>query len=512
MSNIVVSPHYLSTNAGIEILQNGGNAVDAAIGTNIVQGVVAPETCGIGGDLFSLIWINGDKTPYCLDSSGYAGSNVDISQLSTEKSIPLDHPMSVTVPGAVKGWFSMHDRFGKLSIDDIFRYAIKICDEGFKVSTELHHSLSFHKETLIKQESGSELFPDGETPEIGVIIKRSLLGKTLKRISIDGPKYFYTGSVAKKISETLNHVITEKDLKSFESKWIKPLSIDVYGKTGWVTPPHTQSYLTLGTLKIYELLDNGSDNIDLHTLIESYRAIASERDDLTYDYGEYIEQFNGLDLEYLKSLSKHINKDKTSIFGQPEPLGGGTAYMCTKDIDGNAVSLIQSNFHGIGSTIGVGDLGFFLHNRGAGFNLIQNHPNSIKPGRKPLHTLSPTMWSVEDNLDMVIGTRGGRYQPQLLSHFILKILKNENLEDAMNSPRWNIDEFGKETTSELNIEPGLNGKITNELISKGHKVNQLKELQNSYGPISAIIKSGDNWIASHDPRVDTASSKIEKTS
>ena len=186
--------------------------------------------------------------------------------------------------------------------------------------------------------------------------------------------------------------------------------------------------------------------------------------------------------------------------------------MCTKDIDGNAVSLIQSNFHGIGSTIGVGDLGFFLHNRGAGFNLIQNHPNSIKPGRKPLHTLSPTMWSVEDNLDMVIGTRGGRYQPQLLSHFILKILKNENLEDAMNSPRWNIDEFGKETTSELNIEPGLNEKITNELISKGHKVNQLKELQNSYGPISAIIKSGDNWIASHDPRVDTASSKIEKTS
>ena len=114
MSNIVVSPHYLSTNAGIEILQNGGNAIDAAIGTNIVQGVVAPETCGIGGDLFSLIWINGEKIPFCLDSSGYAGSNVDISQLSTHKSIPLDHPMSVTVPGAVKGWFSMHDRFGKL--------------------------------------------------------------------------------------------------------------------------------------------------------------------------------------------------------------------------------------------------------------------------------------------------------------------------------------------------------------------------------------------------------------
>ena len=124
MSNIVVSPHYLSTNAGMDILNNGGNAVDAAIGTNIVQGVVAPETCGIGGDLFSLIWINGENTPYCLDSSGYAGSNVDISQLTSQESIPLDHPMSVTVPGVVKGWFEMHQQFGKLSIDEIFRPAI----------------------------------------------------------------------------------------------------------------------------------------------------------------------------------------------------------------------------------------------------------------------------------------------------------------------------------------------------------------------------------------------------
>ena len=509
MSNIVVSPHYLSTNAGIEILQNGGNAIDAAIGTNIVQGVVAPETCGIGGDLFSLIWINGENTPYCLDSSGYAGSNVDISKLSTQESIPLDHPMSVTVPGAVKGWFDMHEQFGKLSIDKIFRHAIEICDQGFEVSNELHNSLSLHKDTLIKQESSTELFPNGVTPKIGAMVKRSLLGKTLKRISTDGPQYFYTGSVAEKISETLNHVITEDDLRSFESRWIKPLSIDVYGKTGWVTPPHTQSYLTLGTLKIYEFLEDGSDNIDLHTLIESYRAIASQRDELTYDYGGNIDEFNGLDLEYLKAISKNIDKDMTSIFCQPEDRGEGTAYMCTKDNDGNAVSLIQSNFHGIGSTIGVGDFGFFLHNRGAGFNLTQNHPNSLKAGRKPLHTLSPTIWSVDGNLDMVIGTRGGRYQPQLLSHFILKILKKENLENAMMSPRWNIDEFGKETVSEINIEPGLDEKITDELLNKGHKVNQLSELQNSYGPISAIVKTDDSWKAAHDPRVDTASSIID---
>ena len=145
-----------------------------------------------------------------------------------------------------------------------------------------------------------------------------------------------------------------------------------------------------------------------------------------------------------------------------------------------------------------------------GFNLIKDHPNSIKPGRKPLHTLSPSIWSENGNLDMIIGTRGGRYQPQLLSHFILKILKNENLEDAMKSPRWNIDEFGKESVSEINIEPGIDEKIINDLIKRGHKVNQLNDLQNSYGPISSIVNTAESCEASHDIRVDTASSIIKE--
>ena len=509
MSNIVVSPHNLSTMAGIEILRQGGNAIDAAIATNIVQGVVAPETCGIGGDLFALIWINGETKPFCLDSSGYAGSNVDISSLSSYSDIPLDHPMSVTVPGAVRGWYAMHERFGNLEINHLFKQAIEICTKGFKVSTELHQSLKNHEETLKIQVSGKELYPSGQAPDVGDTIQRTLLANTLKSISLEGSDYFYTGEVNEAISEALLNTITRDDISSFNSQWIEPLSVEMYGKIGWVTPPHTQSYLTLATLKIYEMLDNDSKDIDLHTLIESYRAAASQRDDITYDYGNNIDLFPGLNTEYLKSLSDLIDLDNSSIFDQPADIGGGTAYMCTKDKDGNAVSLIQSNYYGIGSTIGVGDYGFFLHNRGAGFNLLQNHPNSLKPGRKPLHTLSPTMWSVDGNLDMVIGTRGGRYQPQLLSHFILKILKDENIENAMTSPRWNIDEFGKQSVSEINIEPGLDEKIIDELINKGHKVNQLAELQNSYGPISAIVKTEDSWKATHDPRVDTSSSIID---
>ena len=509
MSDIVVSPHNLSTISGIEILRKGGNAIDAAIATNIVQGAVAPETCGIGGDLFALIWINGETKPYCLDSSGYAGSNVDISGLSSYSDIPLNHPMSVTVPGAVRGWYAMHERFGNLEMKDLFNQAIEICSKGFKVSSELHQSLKSHEETLKIQDSGKELYPSGKVPDVGDTIQRTLLAETLQNISDQGSDFFYTGNVNEAISDALKNTITSHDISSFHPQWIEPLSMEMYGKIGWVTPPHTQSYLTLASLKIYEMLDSGSKDIDLHTLIESYRAAASQRDDITYDYGNNIDLFPGLNTEYLKSLSNLIDLDNSSVFNQPVDIGGGTAYMCTKDKDGNAVSLIQSNYYGIGSTIGVGDYGFFLHNRGAGFNLLQNHPNSLKPGRKPLHTLSPTMWSVDGNLDMVIGTRGGRYQPQLLSHFILKILKNENIENAMISPRWNIDEFGKKSVSEINIEPGLDKKITDELVNKGHKVNQLSELQNSYGPISAIVRTEDSWKATHDPRVETASSIID---
>ena len=200
MSNIVVSPHSLSTLAGINILRNGGNAIDAAIATNIVQGVVAPETCGIGGDLFALIWINGETQPYCLDSSGYSGSNVDLSSLRSHTNIPLDHPMSVTVPGAVRGWYTMHDRFGKLEISQLFNQAIEICSQGFKVSSELHQSLKRHEETLKIQESGKELYPSGKVPNVGDTIKRSMLAQTLESISFKGPDYFYKGEVNEAIS------------------------------------------------------------------------------------------------------------------------------------------------------------------------------------------------------------------------------------------------------------------------------------------------------------------------
>ena len=510
MSAIIVSPHFLATKAGNKILEAGGNAIDAAIAVNAVQGVVAPETCGIGGDLFALIWMDGEEKPYCLDSSGYAGSNVLNAKLSNHDSIPLSHAATVTVPGAVRGWETMHKKFGSLPFDTLLKEAINLCQKGFPVSKELSQSIARHKTSLKKQVAAENFYSSGKPLGEGEILKRRKLGDTLSYIGKEGSSFFYSGELAKEIVNSTKNLLTLEDLANYKSLWIEPLCLDIYGKTGWTTPPHTQGYLTLATLKAYELSVKSSDLIDHHILIECYRALAADRDNITYDYYEEINKFKGLDLNYVQEKTSSIRHDSTSIFSSPEKYGGGTAYMAIKDSMGNAVSLIQSNFYGIGSTIGVGSYGFFLHNRGAGFNLKDNHPNNLYPLRKPLHTLSPTIWSHNGELDMVIGTRGGRHQPQLLSQFILPhLLKSRSYEENMTRGRWTIDHFGESTASKLIIEPSFGNKFIKELTEKGHSIKVTDSLQASFGPISAIFrKENKSWIGLADPRVETAEASL----
>ena len=423
MSSIVVSPHHLSTKAGKNILEMGGNAIDAAIAVNIVQGIVAPETCGIGGDLFALIWKDGFSEPECLDASGYAGSNVN-GEIIVSDNIPLNHPMSVTVPGAVDGWFKLHEKFGSLEISKIFAMGIEICHEGFEINHELAKSLETHQSELGAQLSSVSFYKNSLPLRSGEHVRRVNLGKTLELIANEGPDIFYRGEIAQSISRVVGENLTLKDLNDYSSQWIKPLRLNIFGYDGWTTPPSTQSYLTLSTLKGYELLSEKYDE-SLHMLIESYRIFAADRDNLTYDYQDDINNFKGVNLDYIEEKIELYDNSKSQRFSFPEPKGGGTAYMTVRDSEGLGISLIQSNFHGIGSRIGVDSYGFFLHNRGCGFNLKKGHPNYLQAGKKPLHTLSPTLWTKENKLELILGTRGGRYQPQLLAQMILPYLQNK---------------------------------------------------------------------------------------
>ena len=502
MNNVIVSPHYLSTELGSTVFKKGGNAVDAAITTNLVQGIVAPETCGIGGDLFALIWIPGKNKPEFLDASGYAGSLVSLESLADYKNIPLNHPMSVTVPGAVAGWVELSNKYGNLPINDILDIGINLCHEGFELSDELYGSLAKYAEELNGQKSGYAFYRNGKPFSPETLIRRPQLGKTLELLKDKGLEYFYNGEIAKEISKSVNGFITEDDLSSYKPSWREPLHLNIYGYDGWTSPPSTQGYLTLSALKGFEIIDDQDDY--LHTLIESYRIFAADRDNITYDYMGKDHKFNGTDNIYINEKIKKFNSNSSGKFNSPQPHGGGTAYMNAVDESGLGISLIQSNFHGIGSRIGVGSYGFFLHNRGCGFNLIENHPNMIFPGKKPLHTLSPTIWSKNNELEFIVGTRGGRYQPQLLAQHILPyILKKNSFEEIVKKPRWSIEYFGSNTNSDIKFE-FIEESDRNSLISKGHSVTVQDKFVSGYGPISTIYKNpSGNFIGVPDIRVGT---------
>ena len=506
MNSIVVSPHHLSSNAGKTILENGGNAVDAAIAVNIVQGIVAPETCGIGGDLFALIWKDGANEPACLDASGYAGTHVD-GQSIIGNSIPLNHPMSVTVPGAVDGWFKLHEKFGSLDISKIFAVGIELCHEGFRINRELAKSLEIHQDELGAQKSAVSFYKNSLPLNEGTHVRRVNLGTTLELVLKEGPDVFYKGEIASSISSAVGGNITLQDLNTYSSQWIKPLKLNIFGYDGWTTPPSTQSYLTLSALKGYELLSENYDE-SLHMLIETYHIFAADRDNLTYDYQNDIDEFKGIDLDYIADKIKLYDDSKTQKFSYPEPKGGGTAYMTVRDSSGLGISLIQSNFHGIGSRIGVDNYGFFLHNRGCGFNLKKGHPNYIQAGKKPLHTLSPTLWTKENKLEMILGTRGGRYQPQLLMQMILPYLQHKtSINENMKNGRWALNDFLSNTDSHVTVEGEFKQKEISDLKARGHIVTQIKEsYDKAYGPVSAIYKNSNNlWSGAADVRVGTES-------
>ena len=502
MNNVLVSPHYLSTDLGSKVFKKGGNAIDVAIVTNLVQGIVAPETCGIGGDLFALIWVPGKSKPKFLDASGYSGSFVDPELLSNYRDIPLNHPLSVTVPGAVAGWSALSNKFGKLPISDILDIGINLCHEGFHVSEELFNSLYTHRKELSGQNSGYSFYRNDIPFSPDTLIRRPQLGKTLELLKINGLEYFYNSEISQEISQSVKGYITQEDLSNYKAVWREPLHQRIYGYDGWTSPPSTQGYLTLSTLKGHEMLNNKEDS--LHALIESYRIFAADRDNITFDYLGNDQNFIGTEDAYIRNKIESFDKNIAGKYNSPNPHGGGTAYMNAVDENGLGISLIQSNFYGIGSRIGVGNYGFFLHNRGCGFNLLKNHPNILSPNKKPLHTLSPTIWSKNGSLEFIIGTRGGRYQPQLLAQNILPYILGENrFEEIIKKPRWAIEFFGSNSISKIKFE-FIEDDIKKSLIDKGHDISVENKLISGYGPISIIYKnSNKEFIGVPDIRVGT---------
>lgn len=494
---------------------SGGNAVDAAIAATAAQGVVAPETCGVGGDLFALIHRPEWPEPRALNASGKAGSNADAEVLRAigVTDIPRDHPLTVTVPGCVDGWDALSSELGRQELASCLEPAIELAEGGFEVSTEQAHLFRSSAPIHRDHPAVREFYPDGEPVAVGALVRRLPLAGTLRAIAGGGREAFYLGDAGDDIVSELGGTITHEDLAEPHADWVSPISCQVAGLSAWTIPPNSQGYLGLAALAVFEMLGPPSDPEDpdwWHLLIEAFRSVAWERDDLVADPDHAPLPANLLlDEARLKRAAAGIDRARTGVWPRKMGPESGTAYLCVVDSEGMAVSMIHSNYLNSGSAFGAPRCGFLLHNRGAGFTLTPGHPNELRPHKRPLHTLSPTIWTDGDQPRWVIGTRGGSVQPQLVAQVAARaVIAGQDLEIAQSSPRWTITDSGPYSMPAAAIEPGVAAPTLEELRRRGHQIEELSTMQSGWGPVSIIEVNGEERKAAADPRVDTTAALV----
>lgn len=505
-----VTPHELSTQAAMEVMAAGGNAVDAAVAANAVLGVVAPQTCGVGGDLFALVIRPGLDKPLALNASGPAGARADAAELRGLSEVPGEHALSVTVPGCVQGWSELLLECGRIPFSDILVPAIRLASEGFPADPELAHALHDRFDEMAAQSASDGLFPRGSPPRAGERLTRPGLARTLSEIAADGASAFYGGMAGRSISEATGGRITVEDLTAYRASWVEPLGLELFGRTAWTVPPNSQGYVTLAALWIFSQLDAPPDPADPHyhhALIEACRAAAYDRDTVLSD-----PAFSPLSAEELIEPSRlepraaAIDTRRAGTWTAPEGRGAGTGFIAVVDRDGIGISLIQSNYRGIGSGIGAGAAGFFLHNRGAGFSLVPDNNNFLAPGKRPRHTLAPMLWTDQGRLSLLLGTRGGNQQPQLLAQVAAHLLHAGLTEAAaQQAPRWTLEPAGAGESSAVLLESDLADLIGEDLIKRGHLTVRRSRLEGHFGPVGVVTVDRTGLrAAAADPRVPSA--------
>ena len=508
------TPHVLATQTAMAIIATGGNAVDAGVAANAVLGVVAPETCGIGGDLFALVHRPGMQRPDVLNSSGRAGAGADPEKLRSlgHRTMPPFDPQTITVPGCVDGWEALIARYGSKDMQTVLAPAIGFAADGFPASIELVGALTRRPE-LAAQTAARALYPKANPPAIGERLRRPDLASTLEAIAATGRDGFYLGGAGKGITKATAGIITPADLHEVQAEWTEPLGTEAFGLTGWVVPPNSQGYLTIGSAAVLDRLDppdDPEDPLSWHLAIEAYRSLATDRNDVVSDPKFAPEPPTALvSGERIAERARRVDPDRAGDFTSPSPVPGGTAYLAVIDSAGLAVSFIQSNFMGIGSGLGAGEAGFFLHNRGAGFDLRPGHRNELAPGKRPLHTLSPSLWTLEGRIACLLGTRGGDYQPQLLLQVAVRCLRaGTEASEAQARPRWMIAPID-DANPVVAVEAHTPAETIEYLQRLGHRISVRSDVQHGWGPVSLItIDENGKRTAAADPRVDTATAAV----
>jgi gamma-glutamyltranspeptidase/glutathione hydrolase len=446
---IVAAESPLAAQAGVQMLERGGNAVDAAIAANALMGLVAPMSNGIGGDLFVIVYDAKSGKLYGLNASGWAPTDLTIEFLKKQgfQYMPGQGIQSVTVPGAVDGWQKLLDRFGKKKLSEVLAPAIKTADEGFPVTEWTAGLWGANADFLRGNEAAVRTYlPDNHPPAVGQIFRNPDLARSLRLIAQGGRDAFYKGELAKSIVETSRRhggTLIEKDFAEYSAEWVEPISTTYRGWTVYELPPNGQGLAALEMLNIMETfpLDKSGLNTaaTLHAMIEAKKLAYA---DLLRYIGD--PKFSTLPVKHLLSKdfaaarARQIDPNKANCNVGPATLlpGSDTIYLSTVDRDGNMVSLIQSNFSDFGSGVVADGTGFVLHNRGALFTLDSSSPNALAPRKRPLHTIIPAFME-NGNTRIAFGIMGGWNQSQAHAQYVSHIVDfNQNIQAAMETARF----------------------------------------------------------------------------
>ena len=515
---MVASSHPLATQIGLEILKQGGSAVDAAIAVNAALGLMEPTGNGIGGDLFAIVWDAKSKQLYGLNASGPAPKKLSLEyfQENNLSEYPEFGPLPVTVPGAVAGWSELHKKFGKLPIDRLFKPTITYAREGFPVTETIAYYFALNKQRFQDYPNFKEVWmANGDVPKTGEIFKNPALGNTLETLADKGLSEFYTGDIARITADFIQAqggFLSYDDLASYRPEWVQPISTDYRGYEVWELPPNTQGLATLQILNILEgfnLAELGLYSTEyIHLFIEAKKLAFADRAKFYAD-----PRFAKLPIETLLSKDyatkrrQKINPKKAALVDASGlPQHGDTVYLTTADQDGNMVSLIQSNYSGMGSGMTPPDLGFMLQNRGTLFSLDPKHLNVVAGGKRSFHTIIPAFVTKDGNPYISFGVMGGATQPQAQAQVLINIIDfGMNLQEAGDAPRIVHSGSSQPSGSQMknggtvSLESTFDEKIRKELVEMGHT---LKYEKGSFGGYQAIMKKNGVYYGASESRKD----------
>ncbi|HPE18753.1 MAG TPA: gamma-glutamyltransferase [Tenuifilaceae bacterium] len=509
-NGMAATSHPLATQVAVDILKMGGTAVDAAIAANAVLGLMEPTGCGVGGDLFAIVWDAKTQKLYGLNASGRSPKSLTLDYFRGKgiERIPSFGPLPVTVPGAVDGWFELHSKFGKLPMVTILNPAINYAREGFPVTELIAFYLERSVRVLGKYPNFKETYlPNGKMPAKGDIFKNPDLANTYEIIANEGRDAFYKGEIAQAIASYIKEqggFLSYEDFESHKSEWVEPVSTNYRGYDIWELPPNGQGIAALQILNILEGFDIASMGFGseqyLHHFVEAKKLAFEDRAHYYADpQTEKVPVEKLISKEYAAERRKLINPEKAARRIEPGNMDTpSTIYLTVADKEGNMVSLIQSNYRGMGSGMTPYGLGFVLQDRGEAFNLEEGFLNTYAPGKRPFHTIIPAFITKDGKPYVSFGVMGGAMQPQGHAQIVINLIDfGMNLQEAGDAPRIQHD-GSSEPTGEIMtnggivlLESGFSWEVIRELMKKGHKVQW--DL-GSYGGYQAIMWDENNGV------------------